>query len=156
MKETHILHCSEKMSIAILQLKENGSLIKMKRRWWIDKGECGAQEENQVGITKVLSPCKIILIFNLILKKKSSCSFYYYDTSIWFYLSLQVTWPNRYLFYTQGNKKKKSLSLSNLAGVFFILISGLVFSIILAVCYFLRSRSNNKQGVGNWRASQER
>lgn len=70
MKETHILHCSEKMSIAILQLKENGSLIKMKRRWWIDKGECGAQEENQVGITKVLSPCKIILIFNLILKKK--------------------------------------------------------------------------------------
>lgn len=83
---------SEKMSIAILQLKENGSLIKMKRRWWIDKGECGVQEENQ------------------------------------------------------GNKKKKSLSLSNLAGVFFILISGLVFSIILAVCHFLRSRSNNKQG----------
>lgn len=83
---------SEKMSIAILQLKENGSLIKMKRRWWIDKGECGVQEDNQ------------------------------------------------------GNKKKKSLSLSNLAGVFFILISGLVFSIILAVCHFLRSRSNNKQG----------
>ncbi|XP_022320708.2 glutamate receptor 2-like [Crassostrea virginica] len=83
---------SEKVSIAILQLKENGSLIKMKRRWWIDKGECGIQEEGQ------------------------------------------------------GNKKKKSLSLSNLAGVFFILISGLVFSIILAVGHFLRSRSNNKQG----------
>lgn len=75
MKETHILHCSEKMSIAILQLKENGSLIKMKRRWWIDKGECGAQEENQVGITKVLSPCKIILIFNLIFKKKVHVAF---------------------------------------------------------------------------------
>lgn len=47
------------MSIAILQLKENGSLIKMKRRWWIDKGECGVQEDNQVGITKVPSPCII-------------------------------------------------------------------------------------------------
>lgn len=43
-------HCSEKVSIAILQLKENGSLIKMKRRWWIDKGECGIQEEGQVTI----------------------------------------------------------------------------------------------------------
>ncbi|XP_062608143.1 glutamate receptor 2-like isoform X1 [Saccostrea cucullata] len=86
---------TEMVSIAILQLKENGSLIKMKRRWWIEKGECGVQEENQ----------------------------------------------------KQGSKKKKkSLSLSNLAGVFFILISGLVFSIILAVIHFLRSRSNSKQG----------
>ncbi|XP_056013013.1 glutamate receptor 2-like [Ostrea edulis] len=83
---------SEMVSIAILELTENGSLIKMKRRWWIEKGECGVQEESK------------------------------------------------------GSKKKKSLSLSNLAGVFFILISGLVFSIILAVAYFQRSRSNNKQG----------
>lgn len=50
------------MSIAILQLKENGSLIKMKRRWWIDKGECGVQEDNQVGITKVPSPCIIFFL----------------------------------------------------------------------------------------------
>ena len=36
------------ISITVLQLIEDGSLIKMKKTWWLDKGECGPPEKQQV------------------------------------------------------------------------------------------------------------
>ncbi|KAK3100564.1 hypothetical protein FSP39_021863 [Pinctada imbricata] len=78
------------ISITVLQLIEDGSLIKMKKTWWVDKGECGVQDQQQ-------------------------------------------------------GSKKKSLSLSNIAGGFFILISGLVLAIIVAVVEFQRSKSRGKR-----------
>ncbi|KAH3842121.1 hypothetical protein DPMN_115609, partial [Dreissena polymorpha] len=45
--------------------------------------------------------------------------------------------------FNKGHKesKKKSLSLSNVAGIYFILIAGLVFAIIVGVCEFLYIKS---------------
>ncbi|XP_060078529.1 glutamate receptor-like [Ylistrum balloti] len=81
----------QKLSIAVLQLIEDGTLIKLKKKWWVDKGTCGAADSH-------------------------------------------------------GGSKKKSLSLSNVAGVFFILIGGLVMAIVLGVANFLRSKSKGRLG----------
>ncbi|KAJ8317822.1 hypothetical protein KUTeg_004626 [Tegillarca granosa] len=90
-KYAFLLESVDEISIAVLQLIEDGSLIKLKKTWWVDKGECGV--------------------------------------------------PGAH-----GGSKKKSLSLSNVAGVFFILIGGLVLAIIVGVSDFLRSKSRSKLG----------
>ena len=35
---------SEELSLAVLKLREGGVLQKLKKKWWYDKGECGAVE----------------------------------------------------------------------------------------------------------------
>ncbi len=34
-------YCRERVSLAILVLRENGVLQMLKKKWWYDKGECG-------------------------------------------------------------------------------------------------------------------
>ena len=44
--------CSrEKVSLAVLQLRESGELQKLKKKWWFDKGECNADAEGKVSGT---------------------------------------------------------------------------------------------------------
>ncbi len=31
------------MTLAVLELRENGELQKLENKWWIDKGECGKE-----------------------------------------------------------------------------------------------------------------
>ncbi|XP_071125935.1 glutamate receptor 2-like [Mytilus edulis] len=76
----------DQISIAVLKLKENGMLIKLKNQWWIEKGGCGVQE-------------------------------------------------------THSKSKKRSLSLNKVAGVFFILIGGLVFAIVVGVIHFHKTKT---------------
>ncbi|ESO90626.1 hypothetical protein LOTGIDRAFT_163822 [Lottia gigantea] len=82
----------DKITLAVLTLKEDGTLHTLHRRWWYEKGECGMDGGSK-------------------------------DTG------------------------KQSLSLSNVAGVFYILISGLVFSILLGVFEVLYYRRNNMKGT---------
>ncbi|XP_041358488.1 glutamate receptor-like isoform X2 [Gigantopelta aegis] len=74
------------VTLAVLTLKEDGTLYTLKNKWWYEKGQCGLDGSG----------------------KESS---------------------------------KRSLSLSNVAGVFYILIGGLVCSVILGVFEFLFFRA---------------
>ncbi|KAK3719756.1 hypothetical protein RRG08_040059 [Elysia crispata] len=80
------------INVAVLKLKEEGTLHTLHQTWWIRKGQCGG---------------------------------------------------------TSGNKKGKlgklSLTLSNVAGIFYILIVGLVLAIILGVTEFTCFRAKNKR-----------
>lgn len=35
---------SDKISLAVLELHEEGTLTKLKQKWWFDKGECGPRD----------------------------------------------------------------------------------------------------------------
>ncbi|CAE1233134.1 GRIA2 [Acanthosepion pharaonis] len=69
------------VTLAVLELKEEGSLHKLYQKWWYEKGQCGFDSGN--------------------------------------------------------DSKKRSLSLSNVAGVFYILICGLALAIALGIVEFV-------------------
>ncbi|KAL5012647.1 hypothetical protein ScPMuIL_011198 [Solemya velum] len=80
------------ISLAVLELAEDGVLLKLKKTWWVDKGQCGQNSG-----------------------------------------------------YRQS--KKLSLSLSNIAGAYFILIGGLVISVIVGVLEFICYRAKDISGT---------
>ncbi|XP_069128791.1 glutamate receptor 4-like [Argopecten irradians] len=67
---------SKGVNLAVLHLREIGHLIRLRQKWWVDRGQCG-------GVT--------------------------------------------------GGKGKKSLSLSNVSGIFHILIGGLVLAMVVSI-----------------------
>uniref|UniRef100_A0A1A9ZC14 Ionotropic glutamate receptor C-terminal domain-containing protein n=1 Tax=Glossina pallidipes TaxID=7398 RepID=A0A1A9ZC14_GLOPL len=76
------------INLAVLSLKENGELIKLRNKWWYDKTECNLNKDNQ-------------------------------ETS------------------------HNELSLSNVAGIFYILIGGLLVAVFVAIIEFcFRSKSS--------------
>ncbi|MBN3286344.1 GRIA2 protein, partial [Polyodon spathula] len=79
------------VNLAVLKLSEQGTLDKLKNKWWYDKGECGAKDS--------------------------------------------------------GSKEKTSaLSLSNVAGVFYILVGGLGLAMLVALIEFCyKSRAEAKR-----------
>ncbi|XP_016316662.1 glutamate receptor 2-like isoform X2 [Sinocyclocheilus anshuiensis] len=79
------------VNLAVLKLSEQGTLDKLKNKWWYDKGECGAKDS--------------------------------------------------------GSKEKTSaLSLSNVAGVFYILVGGLGLAMLVALVEFCyKSRAEAKR-----------
>jgi len=34
--------CRDRITLAVLELRENEDLAKLERTWWIDKGQCGS------------------------------------------------------------------------------------------------------------------
>ncbi|KAK7098048.1 hypothetical protein V1264_004938 [Littorina saxatilis] len=78
----------DQITLAVLRLKEGGTLHTLRQRWWVEKGQCGGDSGG-------------------------------------------------------GSKGKTPLTLSNVAGIFYILISGLVFAIILGVFEFRCFRNRN-------------
>ncbi|XP_037934300.1 glutamate receptor 1-like [Teleopsis dalmanni] len=78
------------INLAVLSLKENGELDKLRNKWWYDKTECNLNKDNQ-------------------------------ETS------------------------HNELSLSNVAGIFYILIGGLLVAVFVAIIEFcFRSKSSSK------------
>uniref|UniRef100_A0A8C1ZBS3 Glutamate receptor n=1 Tax=Cyprinus carpio TaxID=7962 RepID=A0A8C1ZBS3_CYPCA len=79
------------VNLAVLKLSEQGTLDKLKNKWWYDKGECGSKDS--------------------------------------------------------GSKEKTSaLSLSNVAGVFYILVGGLGLAMLVALVEFCyKSRAEAKR-----------
>lgn len=92
---------SNRLNLAVLSLKENGELLKLRNKWWFDKTECNPNVDSQ-----------------------------------------ETSTPNE-------------LSLSNVAGIYYILIGGLLLSVIVAILEFFlcRSKSNSRKSpppnVGN-------
>ncbi|TKS69413.1 Glutamate receptor 2 [Collichthys lucidus] len=86
------------VNLAVLKLNEQGTLDKMKNKWWYDKGECGFKDST--------------------------------------------------------NKEKTSaLSLSNVAGVFYILVGGLGLAMMVALvefCYKSRAEAKKMKHTGNY------
>ncbi|XP_035528036.1 glutamate receptor 3-like [Morone saxatilis] len=84
------------VNLAVLKLNEQGTLDKMKNKWWYDKGECGFKDST--------------------------------------------------------NKEKTSaLSLSNVAGVFYILVGGLGLAMMVALvefCYKSRAEAKKMKRYG--------
>ena len=37
-------HCRHNINIAVLEMRENGDLLKMEQKWWYSKGECGTAD----------------------------------------------------------------------------------------------------------------
>ncbi|XP_030385111.1 glutamate receptor 1 [Scaptodrosophila lebanonensis] len=76
------------INLAVLSLKENGELIKLRNKWWYDKTECNPNKDNQ-------------------------------------------------------EASHNELSLSNVAGIFYILIGGLMVAVFVAIIEFcFRSKSS--------------
>lgn len=84
----------DQITLAVLRLKEGGTLHTFYQRWWIDKGQCGGDGSS-------------------------------------------------------SSKGKTPLTLSNVAGIFYILISGLVFAIILGVFEFRCFRNKNGKSAAD-------
>ena len=49
--------CRDKITLAVLELKEAGKLQKLENKWWLDKGQCG----NETTSTKVSSNWLIVV-----------------------------------------------------------------------------------------------
>ncbi|KAM8710464.1 hypothetical protein ACLKA7_017133 [Drosophila subpalustris] len=72
-----------RLNLAVLSLKENGELLKLRNKWWFDKTECNPNLDSQ-----------------------------------------ETTTPNE-------------LSLSNVAGIYYILIGGLLLAVFVAILEFV-------------------
>lgn len=81
----------DKLTLAVLKLREDGELDKLQKFWWVGKGQCTPQDKN-----------------------------------------------------TDGGQS--ALTLSNVAGIFYILIGGLILAIIVAIAEFLyKSKVDSKK-----------
>ncbi|PKU36554.1 glutamate receptor 1 isoform x4 [Limosa lapponica baueri] len=129
------------VNLAVLKLNEQGLLDKLKNKWWYDKGECGSGG----GDSKV-SPSKNTLVgpVNLAVLKLSEQGVLDKLKSKWWYDKGECGSKD------SGSKDKTSaLSLSNVAGVFYILIGGLGLAMLVALiefCYKSRSESKRMKG----------
>ncbi|KPP66998.1 Glutamate receptor 4-like, partial [Scleropages formosus] len=106
------------VNLAVLKLNEQGLLDKLKNKWWYDKGECGSGGE--LPESGVLDKLK-----NKWWYDKGECG------------------PK-----DSGSKDKSSqaLSLSNVAGVFYILVGGLGLAMLVALIEFCyKSRAEAKK-----------
>lgn len=90
-------HHSNRLNLAVLSLKENGELLKLRNKWWFDKTECNPSVDSQ-----------------------------------------ETSTPNE-------------LSLSNVAGIYYILIGGLLLAVIVAILefFFCRSKSSRRKQPPN-------
>ncbi|KAI4785831.1 hypothetical protein KUCAC02_037526, partial [Chaenocephalus aceratus] len=103
------------VNLAVLKLNEQGLLDKLKNRWWYDKGECGTGGGDSKGVL--------------------------YRPTQYSVVSTVSATDRRTML---ENDKTSALSLSNVAGVFYILIGGLGLAMLVALvefCYKSRIES---------------
>ncbi|XP_017861458.1 PREDICTED: glutamate receptor 1 [Drosophila arizonae] len=85
-----------RLNLAVLSLKENGELLKLRNKWWFDKTECNPNLDSQ-----------------------------------------ETSTPNE-------------LSLSNVAGIYYILIGGLLLAVLVAILEFIcRSKTSRHKLPAN-------
>ncbi|XP_013922500.1 PREDICTED: glutamate receptor 2 isoform X4 [Thamnophis sirtalis] len=124
------------VNLAVLKLNEQGLLDKLKNKWWYDKGECGSGG----GDSKV-SP------INLAVLKLSEQGVLDKLKNKWWYDKGECGAKD------SGSKEKTSaLSLSNVAGVFYILVGGLGLAMLVALiefCYKSRAEAKRMKMILN-------
>ncbi|KAJ8408907.1 hypothetical protein AAFF_G00247250 [Aldrovandia affinis] len=117
------------VNLAVLKLNEQGLLDKLKNKWWYDKGECGSGGVN-LAVLKLNEQAVLDKLKNKWWYDKGEC----------------------------GSKdsarkdKTSALSLSNVAGVFYILIGGLGLAMLVALvefCYKSRTESMRMKQIIN-------
>ncbi|KAF4787695.1 glutamate ionotropic receptor AMPA type subunit 4 [Turdus rufiventris] len=115
------------VNLAVLKLNEQGLLDKLKNKWWYDKGECGSgggDSKVSLNVTKSGEAGVLDKLKNKWWYDKGECG------------------PK-----DSGSKDKTSaLSLSNVAGVFYILVGGLGLAMLVALIEFCyKSRAEAKR-----------
>ncbi|KAI4557662.1 hypothetical protein MJT46_019946 [Ovis ammon polii x Ovis aries] len=139
------------VNLAVLKLNEQGLLDKLKNKWWYDKGECGSgggdskvspsekvmgnSMRNQVSSSSAQTPV------NLAVLKLSEQGVLDKLKNKWWYDKGECGAKD------SGSKEKTSaLSLSNVAGVFYILVGGLGLAMLVALIEFCyKSRAEAKR-----------
>ncbi|CAM2120009.1 unnamed protein product [Caretta caretta] len=116
------------VNLAVLKLNEQGLLDKLKNKWWYDKGECGSgggDSKVSLNVTTIGTPV------NLAVLKLSEQGILDKLKNKWWYDKGECGAKD------SGSKDKTSaLSLSNVAGVFYILVGGLGLAMMVALIEF--------------------
>ncbi|ROL51819.1 Glutamate receptor 2, partial [Anabarilius grahami] len=137
------------VNLAVLKLNEQGLLDKLKNKWWYDKGECGSGG----GDSKAKWRINVIIAMaikkrgekrtpvNLAVLKLSEQGTLDKLKNKWWYDKGECGAKD------SGSKEKTSaLSLSNVAGVFYILVGGLGLAMLVALVEFCyKSRAEAKR-----------
>ncbi|XP_078117009.1 glutamate receptor 3b [Sander vitreus] len=126
------------VNLAVLKLNEQGLLDKLKNKWWYDKGECGSgggDSKVSLDVTTIGTPV------NLAVLKLSEQGILDKLKNKWWYDKGECGTKD------SGSKDKTSaLSLSNVAGVFYILVGGLGLAMMVALIEFCyKSRQETKR-----------
>ncbi|MCJ8733717.1 hypothetical protein PDJAM_G00226730 [Pangasius djambal] len=134
------------VNLAVLKLNEQGLLDKLKNKWWYDKGECGSgggdskvspREQSLMGKRNATPKTPV----NLAVLKLSEQGVLDKLKNKWWYDKGECGAKD------SGSKEKTSaLSLSNVAGVFYILVGGLGLAMLVALVEFCyKSRAEAKR-----------
>ncbi|XP_074813411.1 glutamate receptor 4 isoform X9 [Natator depressus] len=128
------------VNLAVLKLNEQGLLDKLKNKWWYDKGECGSgggDSKVSLNVTKAGKQTPV----NLAVLKLSEAGVLDKLKNKWWYDKGECGPKD------SGSKDKTSaLSLSNVAGVFYILVGGLGLAMLVALIEFCyKSRAEAKR-----------
>ncbi|XP_021051755.1 glutamate receptor 2 isoform X5 [Mus pahari] len=126
------------VNLAVLKLNEQGLLDKLKNKWWYDKGECGSGGGDSKVSLREKSPGTPV---NLAVLKLSEQGVLDKLKNKWWYDKGECGAKD------SGSKEKTSaLSLSNVAGVFYILVGGLGLAMLVALIEFCyKSRAEAKR-----------
>ena len=123
-KNVHFVY-RESISLAVLQLREKGVLQKLHKKWWYDKGECGSEADGKVKF-------QARIFYRILMDKNRD-----YNSRAF---SIHCC-----CFYPQGSSQS-ALTLSNVAGIFYILIGGLGLSMVTSLFEFLiKSRAEARR-----------
>ncbi|KAH0616061.1 hypothetical protein JD844_026872 [Phrynosoma platyrhinos] len=126
------------VNLAVLKLNEQGLLDKLKNKWWYDKGECGSGGgDSKVSPSEKSDGTPV----NLAVLKLSEQGVLDKLKNKWWYDKGECGAKD------SGSKEKTSaLSLSNVAGVFYILVGGLGLAMLVALIEFCyKSRAEAKR-----------
>ncbi|KAJ8338426.1 hypothetical protein SKAU_G00373920 [Synaphobranchus kaupii] len=145
-------HLRNPVNLAVLKLNEQGLLDKLKNKWWYDKGECGSGGGDSKVSLNMSHPAGNHanggIPVNLAVLKLNEQAVLDKLKNKWWYDKGEC--GNK----DSGRKDKTSaLSLSNVAGVFYILIGGLGLAMLVALvefCYKSRTESRRmKQSIND-------
>nr|CAD7406875.1 unnamed protein product [Timema cristinae] len=111
------------INLAVLSLIENGELTKLKNRWWYDRTECRHGDKQEVN-----PPLRGGRGENHLGKPTPSSPYQYsnFDLPV---LSSRAQ-------HDKHDASRNELSLSNVAGIFYILIGGLILAMAVALLEF--------------------
>ncbi|TRY81527.1 hypothetical protein DNTS_005815, partial [Danionella cerebrum] len=130
------------VNLAVLKLNEQGLLDKLKNKWWYDKGECGSGGGDSKLIIMMKNLKHLRTPVNLAVLKLSEAGVLDKLKNKWWYDKGECGPKD------SGSKDKSSqaLSLSNVAGVFYILVGGLGLAMLVALVEFCyKSRAEAKK-----------
>ncbi|KAI2651311.1 Glutamate receptor 1 [Labeo rohita] len=136
------------VNLAVLKLNEQGLLDKLKNKWWYDKGECGSGGGDSKVSPNMSYPAgnhHLGIPVNLAVLKLNEQAVLDKLKNKWWYDKGECGSKD-----SARKDKTSALSLSNVAGVFYILIGGLGLAMLVALvefCYKSRIESRRMKQI---------